>query len=460
MSERVSPHGQWSTRWAFVMAATGSAVGLGNIWKFPYITAENGGGAFVLLYLLCVLFITLPVMVAEVLLGHLGKRNPIDAMADLARDAGVSRNWGLIGLSGVIAGFLILSYYSVIAGWTMVYVGHAGGGSFNAATVEQVTGLFKNLLASPSQLLFWHTVFIGITVWVVARGVEAGLEKAISLLMPGLFLLLAGLVVYAATLPAFADGAAFLLQPDFSKLTAKAVLAALGQAFFTLSLGMGAIMVYGAYLPAGSSVGRTSLMVAMADTGVALMAGLVIFPLVFEYGLEPAQGPGLIFLTLPNAFAQMPGGQWVGGAFFLLLLFAAWSSAISLIEPAVAWMVERFGWSRLKATVFGGVCSWAVGILTVISFNLAADFKPLGGMNMFELIDFLTANIMLPIGGMAIAIFVGWRMVPAARDQSMADLPPVMARIWLWSIRVVAPIAVLVVMITAITNALGIDLLQ
>jgi len=460
MNERVSPHGQWSSRWAFVMAATGSAVGLGNIWKFPYITAENGGGAFVLLYLLCVLLITLPVMVAEVLLGHLGKRNPIDTMADLARDAGVSQNWGLIGFSGVIAGFLILSYYSVIAGWTMVYVGYAGGGSFNGATVEQTTALFTNLLESPLELLFWHTIFIGLTVWVVARGVEAGLEKAVSVLMPGLFLLLAGLVIYAATTPAFAEGAAFLLQPDFSKLTPKAVLAALGQAFFTLSLGMGAIMVYGAYLPAGSSVARTSFLVAMADTLVALMAGLVIFPLVFEYGLEPAQGPGLIFLTLPNAFAQMPGGQIIGGAFFLLLLFAAWSSAISLIEPAVAWMVERFGWTRLRATVFGGICSWTVGILTVVSFNVAAGFKPVGGMNMFELIDFLTANIMLPVGGMAIALFVGWRLLPTARSEAMADLPDGIVMLWLWSVRVVAPIAVLVVMVTAIANALGMDLLK
>lgn len=458
MSEGVSAHGQWSSRWAFVMAATGSAVGLGNIWKFPYIAGENGGGAFVLLYLGCVVFITLPVMVAEVLLGYLGRRDPIHTMADLARQAGASRSWGVIGLAGVVAGFLILSYYSVIAGWTMAYIGNAASGAFTGASAEQISALFKGLLASPMELLGWHTLFMVITIWVVARGVEAGLEKAISFLMPGLFLLLAGLVIYAMTTPAFAEGAAFLLKPDFSKITANTLLVAMGQAFFTLSLGMGAIMVYGAYLPPGSSVARTSLLVALADTGVALMAGLVIFPLVFTHGLEPGQGPGLIFLTLPNAFAQMPGGQLVGGAFFVLLLFAAWSSAISLIEPAVAWVVDRYGWSRLKAALIGGVITWATGLLTVFSFNLAADFQPLGGgRTLFDLIDFLTSNLMLPLGGMLIALFVGWRLEPVIRRQANADLPDWVYTFWLWSIRVVAPVAVLAVMIAAIAKALGMD---
>lgn len=454
MSLQASPHGQWSSRWAFVMAATGSAVGLGNIWKFPYIAGENGGGAFVLLYLFCVVFITLPVLVAEVLLGYLGKRDPIHTMADLAHQAGVSRNWGVIGLSGVIAGFLILSYYSVIAGWTMSYIGTAASGGFEGAGAEQISTLFGDLLASPWVLFGWHTLFMFITMGVVARGVEAGLEKALRVLMPGLFILLLALVGYAVTTPAFAEGAGFLLNPDFSKLTAGTVLVAMGQAFFTLSLGMGAIMIYGSYLPPGSSVARTSLVVALADTGVALMAGLVIFPLVFTHGLEPGQGPGLIFVTLPNAFAQMPGGQLVGTAFFVLLLFAAWSSAISLIEPAVAWSVERFGWSRAKAAMVGGIITWLTGILTVISFNLAADFQPLGGgRTLFDLIDFLTSNLMLPIGGMLIAIFVGWRLAPALRREANADLPELVYNVWLWSIRVVAPLAVMAVMVTTILEA-------
>ncbi|MEL0082441.1 MAG: sodium-dependent transporter [Gammaproteobacteria bacterium] len=456
MSLQASPHGQWSSRWAFVMAATGSAVGLGNIWKFPYIAGENGGGAFVLLYLFCVVFITLPVLIAEVLLGYLGKRDPIHTMADLAAQAGVNKSWGVIGFSGVLAGFLILSYYSVIAGWTMAYIGNAATGAFNGASPADISGLFNGLLASPWTLMGWHTLFMLVTMVVVARGVEAGLEKAIGLLMPGLFLLLVALLIYAVTTPAFAQGAAFLLNPDFSRLTAGTFLVAMGQAFFTLSLGMGAIMIYGSYLPPGSSVARTSLMVALADTGVALLAGLVIFPLVFTHGLEPGQGPGLIFVTLPNAFAQMPGGQLVGAAFFVLLLFAAWSSAISLIEPAVAWSMERFGWSRAKAALVGGLITWATGILTVISFNLAADFQPLGGgRTMFDLIDFLTSNLMLPIGGMAIAIFAGWRLAPAVRRESNADLPDTVYTLWLWSIRVVAPAAVLAVMVTTILEALA-----
>ena len=455
MSEQVAARGQWSSKWTFIMAATGSAVGLGNIWKFPYITAENGGGAFVLLYLACVVLITLPVMVGEVMLGHLGKRNPIHAMADLARASGGSVYWAMIGILGVVAGVLILSYYSVIAGWTMAYVGYAASGTFEGAGVAAVTALFDQLLNSPQTLLFWHTLFCGATIFVVARGVEAGLEKAISVLMPGLFLLLGGLLIYAVTTPAFAEGAAFLLQPDFSKLTSRSVLVALGQAFFTLSLGMGAIMVYGSYLPAGVSVGRVSFIVAIADTLVALMAGLVIFPLVFTYGLEPAQGPGLIFLTLPNAFAQIPGGQWVGGAFFLLLLFAAWSSAISLIEPAVSWLVERFGWSRARAAMLAGGISWLIGLLTVVSFNLAADFKPLANMTLFDLIDFVTSNILLPLGGMLMALFVGWRLKASMREQATADLPSWVYTIWLWSVRVVAPVAVLVVMVNAIVTSLG-----
>ena len=337
----------------------------------------------------------------------------------------------------------------------MAYVGYAASGTFEGAGVAAVTALFDQLLNSPQTLLFWHTLFCGATIFVVARGVEAGLEKAISVLMPGLFLLLGGLLIYAVTTPAFAEGAAFLLQPDFSKLTSRSVLAALGQAFFTLSLGMGAIMVYGSYLPAGVSVGRVSFIVAIADTLVALMAGLVIFPLVFTYGLEPAQGPGLIFLTLPNAFAQIPGGQWVGGAFFLLLLFAAWSSAISLIEPAVSWLVERFGWSRARAAMLAGGISWLIGLLTVVSFNLAADFKPLANMTLFDLIDFVTSNILLPLGGMLMALFVGWRLKASMREQATADLPGWVYTIWLWSVRVVAPVAVLVVMVNAIVTSLG-----
>ncbi|RLA04735.1 MAG: sodium-dependent transporter [Gammaproteobacteria bacterium] len=459
LSEPVSPRDQWSSRWVFVLAATGSAVGLGNIWKFPYIVGENGGGAFVLLYLFCVLFITLPIMMAEVLLGYLGKRDPIDTMAELAHRAGASRRWGVIGLSGVVAGFLILSYYSVIAGWTMAYIGHAAGGDFNGADVAQISGLFDDLLASPWRLLGWHSLFMVLTIAVVARGVRAGLEKALTILMPGLLLLLVALVLYAATTPAFAEGAAFLFKPDFSKLTASAVLVAMGHAFFTLSLGMGAIMIYGSYLPAGSSVARVSLVVALADTVIALLAGLAIFPLVFTHGLEPGQGPGLLFVTLPNAFAQIVGGQVVGCGFFLLMLFAAWSSAISLIEPAVAWMVERFGWSRLKAALVGGVIAWATGLLTVVSFNLAADFHPLGGsLTMFELIDFLTTNVMLPLGGVLIALFAGWRLLPADRIAAMADVPAVVVQLWLWSVRIVAPVAVLLVMVAAIASALQVPM--
>jgi len=446
---RQSIHGEWSNRWIFILAATGSAVGLGNIWKFPYITGENGGGAFVLVYLLCIVVIGIPIMMSEVLLGRRGKQSPINTMKTLAKEEGASGSWQLLGWCGVIAGFLILSYYSVIAGWGLAYVLKAGSGAFTGQSSESIAQLFSGLVSDPWVLLFWHTLFMLITMMVVARGVRQGLEKAIRFLMPTLFVLLVLLVGYAMNTGAFMEGVMFLFSPDFSKLSAGGVLTAMGHAFFTLSLGMGAIMIYGSYMPRNASIAKTSILIAVADTLVALMAGLAIFPIVFANGLEPGVGPSLIFMTLPIAFGQMPGGMLFGTLFFVLLVFAAWSSSISLIEPAVAWLVENRGFSRLKAALIVGMMTWLLGIVTVFSFNdwsfsfyFAGEQKSDG---MFDVIDILTSNIMLPLGGLFIAIFAVWIMRKQTSVDELGMGDGVLYQSWRFLVRFVTPVGVIII---------------
>lgn len=465
MTERVSLHGQWSSRLIFVLAATGSAVGLGNVWKFPYIAGEYGGGAFVLVYLACIALVGIPVMMAEILLGRRGRQSPINTMRELAKEEGQSKGWSYIGWGGVIAGFLILSYYSVIAGWALSYVFKAASGMFVGSSSDEIGALFTGLISSVESVLLWHTIFMVMTMWVVARGVRGGLEKAVTLLMPALFVLLIIMVGYALSEGAFSDAVEFLFRPDFSKVfyecatvagqevcefTGEPLLVAVGHAFFTLSLGMGAIMVYGSYMPSGTSIAGSTVLIALADTAVALLAGLAIFPIVFANALEPGSGPGLIFQTLPIAFGAMPGGQIFGTLFFLLLTFAAWSSSISIIEPVVAWLVENRGWSRVRAAAWSGLGCWFLGLGTVFSFNIWAGEKyQIFGKTVFDLFDYLTANIMLPLGGLAMALFVGWF---ASRDMSRSELGLGEGAFSLWWVvtRFVAPVAILVIFFHAI----------
>jgi NSS family neurotransmitter:Na+ symporter len=449
-TKRESIHGQWSSRWIFILAATGSAVGLGNIWKFPYIAGENGGGAFVLVYLLCIAAIGIPIMMAEVLLGRRGRQSPINTMKTLAKEEGRSKAWALLGWSGVVAGFLILSYYSVIAGWGLAYVLNAGSGAFTGAPAAEIQSIYTTLVASPGQLIFWHSLFMLMTMLVVARGVKKGLEVAIRFLMPALFVLLLIMVGYAISSGEFVRGLSFLFTPDFSKLSAKGVLIAMGHAFFTLSLGMGAIMIYGSYMPKNASIAKTSIIVALTDTVVALLAGMAIFPIVFANALEPGAGPGLIFQTLPIAFGSMPGGSFFGAVFFVLLVLAAWSSAISLIEPAVAWLVENKGWTRVKASAWCGFATWLVGLGTALSFNEWSDYT-LWGKNFFELLDFLTSNIMLPLGGLFIALFAAWVMKSSSTANELALEEKSMAYTsWWFLVRFVTPVAVIIIFLNAI----------
>ncbi len=456
-NERESIHGQWSSRLAFVLAATGSAVGLGNIWKFPYIAGENGGGAFVLVYLLCIAIIGIPIMMAEVLVGRRGRQSPINTMRTLAAEEGASRHWRLLGWAGVLAGFLILSYYSVIAGWAMSYVFRTGSGLFTGLTADGVHSIFNNLISDPERLLAWHTLFMVMTMVIVARGVRSGLEKAVKFLMPILFVILFVLVGYAWNSGAFDEGVKFLFQPDFGAITANGVLIAMGHAFFTLSLGMGAIMVYGSYLPGDASIAKTSITVSLMDTAVALLAGLAIFPIVFANGLEPGAGPGLIFQTLPIAFGHMQYGAFFGMLFFILLVFAAWSSSISLIEPAVAWLVENKGMTRVYASIVAGFATWAMGLLTVLSFNLWSEVKLLSMIEVFkdytvfDLLDYLTANIMLPLGGLLIAIFAAWKMSRASSVDELGMGDRFFYPLWRFLVRYITPVAVVIVFLNAIS---------
>lgn len=448
MAKRTSLHGLWSSRLAFILAVSGSAIGLGNIWKFPYMAGANGGGAFVLFYLACVALIGLPIMIAEILIGRRGRRNPIATMRLVGEEEGSRRSWALVGIMGVVAGILILSFYSVIAGWSLMYIVEAALGRFSGATPAVVNDLFGNLLANWKLLALCHTVFMFLTILVVARGVERGLERAVRFLMPALAVLMIALVAYAAVAGSFREGFDFLFTADFSKLDGEAMLAAMGQAFFSLSVGMGAIMAYGAYLPEGTSITNTSLAVVIADTTIALLAGLAIFPIVFANGLDPGSGPGLVFQTLPLAFGKMAGGTLFGTLFFLLLTVAAWTSSIGLIEPAVAWSVETHGRSRAAAAAIVGGIVWALGFLTLLSFNVLADVK-LFDRTLFENIDHLASNIMLPLGGLFITVFAGWVMCKNSTAEELDVGTGQLYGTWRFLARWVAPAAVLAVFLHA-----------
>ena len=449
-----SRHGMWSNRWLFVLAAAGSAVGLGNLWRFPYITGENGGGAFVLIYLVCIALVGIPIMMAEVLIGREGRQSPVNSMRSLLQQHHRHRSWELVGWMGVVAGFLILSFYAVIAGWALKYVFSVAGGGFAGATGERATAVFNEFLASPWEMLLWHTLFMVLVVFIISRGVAAGLETAVRWLMPLLFVLLAVLVGYGVTSGGFAEGVDFMFGLEWGKLTGAGLFDALGHAFFTLSLGMGAIMAYGAYVPSSVSITTTVVTIAVLDTLVALAAGLAIFPVVFANGLEPAQGPGLMFVTVPLAFGQMPLGVLFGTLFFVLVGFAAITSAISLTEPALAYFVEQRNVKRSKAAVAIGAVCWLLGIGTVLSFNEWADVHLLKGMTFFDVLDYFTQNILLPLGGLFIALFAAYALPKAVLKNQLGIKSALAEKGWLLLAGILAPLGVLAVFLVTL---IGLD---
>ena len=442
-----SSQSRWSSRWLFVLAAAGSAVGLGNIWKFPYIAGENGGGAFVLIYLVCIALVGIPIMISEVLMGREGRSSPIHTMRILAKKAGRSQRWALLGWLGVITGFLILSYYAVIAGWALNYVWLTASGTFDGASGDFVAQAFTDLQASPLEMIAYQTVFMVLTVWIVGRGVTAGLEKAIQWFMPALFILLIVLLIYSFNSGGFAQGWAFMFDLKWDAVGPEAWLIAMGQAFFTLSLGMGTMMAYGAYVPEDAKLSTTVVTIALLDTLVAIAAGLAIFPIVFANGLEIGQGPGLTFVTLPLAFGQLPFGSFFGAVFFVLISFAAITSAISLTEPALAYLTEEYNAKRQRVAISLGVLCWLLGLGTVFSFNIWSDFFIVGELNFFGFVDYLSQNIMLPLGGMLITIFAVWLLPKDMVNRQLGIYSPAMS--WAWRIvaGILAPLGVLAIFI-------------
>ena len=443
-------HGTWVSRWTFIMAATGSAVGLGNMWKFPYVAGSNGGGAFVLVYLACILLIGVPVMMAEVMLGRHGRKSPINAMQDIVQESAAHYRWSYIGWLGVIAGILILSFYAVIAGWALSYIFEIGSGNLRGIDGDAAAAAFAALLDNPSRLIFWQTVFLMLCIGVVIGGVKKGLGVAVETLMPLLFFILLGLLVFSYFRGNFEAAANFLFSFNFNQLTWRSVLEAMGQAFFTLSIGMGAIMAYGAYMPQKANIGKTILVVGFFDSSVAIISGLIIFSIVFAtQGIEPSAGPGLMFISLPVAFGSMAGGLLIGAIFFLLVSIAAWSSAISLLEPCVAWLVESKNIGRFRANAFLAVIVWLLGLGTVFSFNIWSGYQLLG-FTFFDFLDFLTANIMLPVSGLLIALFVGYVMDKNIIQSEMLGANPTTVTLWRFSVRYIAPIGISAVFLMGI----------
>ncbi len=424
-----------------MLATAGSAIGLGNIWKLPYMIGVNGGSAFVLVFIACIFLVGIPLMMTEILLGRRAQKNPFNGMQALASEAQVSPHWKYLGGMGMITGLLILGFYSVIGGWVLSYIIEAAKNSFSNITAAQSSANFDGLLASPLKLLFWHTVFMCMTMGVVAHGVNSGLEKANNILIPSLFAILLVLLGYSMSVGDMQTAYQFMFKLDFSKITPVAVLSALGHAFFSLSLGMGAVMVYGSYLQRNVSIARTTIYIALADTMLGLLVGLAIYSLVFANHLAPNAGPGLIFQTLPIAFGHMPWGSFIGTLFFILVAFAAWTSAISLVEPAIAWITENTSIKRRVAAWALGIAVWLLGIAVVLSFNAWNEIKIIFGLNIFETLDKLTSTILLPLGGLLVAIFTGYYM-KKDHVQEELDLKDKAFKLWRITNNIIAPIAI------------------
>jgi len=432
----------WASRFGFVLAATGSAIGLGNIWRFPYKCGEYGGGAFLVVYLGAVLIVGLPVLIAEVIIGRSAQKNPVGAFRELR----ASRFWPLVGWLGILAGFVILSYYSVVGGWIFHYIAQSAAIGFqDGMAVER----FQMFMSSPAQQVMWHGLFMMITVLIVRGGIKSGIERWSKVLMPALFLILIVLTVMALMSPGAGKALRFLLQPDFSQLTRAGFLEALGSAFFSLSLGMGAMLTYGSYLDKSTNISSAALEITALDTFFSVMAGLMIFPIVFTYGVDPAAGPGLFFETLPEIFAKMPGGRIGGFFFFLLVGFAALTSAISLLEVVVSFFIDELGWSRKRADYTLGAVIFVCGIPSALSFNLLSGFTVMGDRNIFDLLDGLATNVLLPLGGLGIAVFAGWVLTHGEKETEIKHVENAFHfyDIWHVLIKYVTPVALAIVLL-------------
>lgn len=451
-----TPRNMWSSRTSFVFAAAGAAVGLGNLWRFPFVAGENGGGAFVLIYIALLLLVGVPIMIAELAIGRRGGGSAILTIKRLISQEHAHPAWKVIGWLSVMVPWIGLSYYSVVAGWSIDYMLKAVQGGFSGLNVQSSTKSFDALLASPYRLLILHTLFIGGATFVIARGVHDGIEKVSKIMMPGLFLILIVMVINAIFNADIGSGLKFMFNPDFSKITPAVIAVALGQLFFSISVGVGVLMTYGSYTPREYSLIGTTAVIATADTLVSLFAGIAIFSVVFQHGLDPAGGPGLIFVTLPIAFGQMPFGYLFGLLFFVLFYFAAFTTAIGMLEPIVAWLQER-GHSRLKMAMLSGFGAWSMGLVTVLSFNLWSDvrllsmFESFKNKDLFSLVDFAISNVGLPLNAALIALFAGWALSRRSSRDELGIKDGAPYRYWRFCMRYLAPIAIAVVCFSGAT---------
>jgi neurotransmitter:Na+ symporter, NSS family len=457
MSDKTSPK-VWSSNYLFLLASIGSTVGLSNIWKFTYLAGENGGGAFVLIYLVSLVTMGIPILAAELMIGRRGGRSMVGTLEELSKKDGISRHWKIFGWVAMIGVFLILSFYCVIAGMTLDYTITSLFGELNNLNATSAVNYYNDMLASPLRLMLSQLVFVAATGWIVAKGVQEGLEKSTSWMTPALFIILIALVIYAMFAGDFSKGVHFLFNPDFSKITPKVALAAFGQAFFSLGIGVGVILTYGAYMPQGSSILKSAIIISLSDGLAAILAGLAIFPIVFKYGLSATEGPGLIFMTLPIAFGQMPGGGFIGALFFILLFFAALTSSISLLEAIISHLEEVWKIGRMKITIITSVLLWIVGLASVFSFNIWADFtplnwiKPLEGKTIFGLIDYFGSNLLMPIGGILMAVISGWLISTEVSKEELRLNDKRLFMAWHFLTRFVAPAAVLLIFISNLVS--------
>ena len=445
---------KWSNHYLFLLASIGSTVGLSNIWKFTYMVGENGGGAFVIIYLLSLLILGIPVLIAEFLIGRKGGQSMVGSLRVLAAREGIGNGWQYFGWVAMTAVFLVLSFYCVIAGWTVDYTISSVSGDLTGLDAEGTQAFYSSILNDPLRMILFQGVFVLATTWIVARGVQGGLERSVSWMMPALFGILLVLLVYSIITGQFVVAFNFMFNPDFSKITASVALNAFGQAFFSLGVGVGVMLTYGAYMPRESSIVRSAITISLADGLTAIVAGLAIFPIVFQYGLSPAEGPGLLFMTLPIAFAQMPAGLLVGTLFFLLLVFAALSSSISLLESIISRLEEISSWGRSRITISVGILLWVVGFGTVLSFNHWADFtplamiKPLEGKTFFGIIDYFASNLIMPIGGILMAIIAGWFLSQKSLREELQIENRMLFTGWLILVRYVAPVVVGIIFVS------------
>lgn len=440
-----SPRDSFGSKFGVIAAAAGSAVGLGNIWRFPYVAGESGGGAFVLIYLSFIFFIGVPVMLSEFIIGRKAKLNTYGAFKKLAP----GKPWYIIGIMGLIAAFFILAFYSTIAGWTLEYIVKAFSNGFEN---QNTTIIFESFKSSTFRPLLWQFVFMILTAWIVFSGVKDGIEKYTKILMPLLFMLIIVLCIRALTLPGAGKGLEFLFKPDFSKITWSVILEALGQAAFSLSIGMGALITYGSYINKDNNLSKTAIQVSLADTLIAILAGVMIFPAVFALGMDPQAGPGLVFQVLPELFMKMPGGYYFSIIFFILLAVAALTSTVSLLEVVVAFASEELKMSRQKATIIGAISIWLVGIITTLSFSELSDVK-IFNLSIFDLLEYVAANILLPLGALLIVIFLGWflgKKIIANELSNEGSLKLRFLGMFVFIIKYIAPIAIALVFLNSI----------